>query len=99
MGFFTPKKENVDKVYNIKVELVSRPNTMNGKYRTCQLEQLAESYVANIKNDNVRLAEKLQKLANLADVMIAEAEAQGKDTKDLNVMKELGKKIKEAWDN
>ena len=71
-------------------DLYSRPNAMIGKYRAAQLglENLSE-----IKDSDIFFLETLKMKADLADKTIAEAEAQGKDTTDSNVMKELGEKI------
>ena len=85
--------EDLNKGELIKADLYSRPNAMNGKYRAGQLglENLAE-----IKDRDIFFLETLKMKADLADKMIAEAESQGKDTTDLNVMKELGEKINAA---
>lgn len=74
----------------IKADLYSRPNAMNGKYRAAQigLDDLAE-----IKDSDIFFLETLKVRADSADKIIAEAETQGKDTTDPNVMKDLGEKI------
>lgn len=84
------KIEDLSKGELIKADLYSRPNAMNGKYRVGQLglEDLAE-----IKDGDIFFLETLKMKADLADKMIAEAESQGKDTTDPNVMKDLGEKI------
>ena len=87
------KLEDLNKGELIKADLYSRPNAMNGKYRAGQLE--LES-LAEIKDSDIFFLETLKMKADLADKMIAEAESQGKDTTDLNVMKELGEKINAA---
>jgi hypothetical protein len=71
--------------------LVSRENYINGKYRIGQL--LGLSTLEQVKNDDIFFLETLQVRANSADKIIAEAESQGKNTNDINVMKELGKEI------
>jgi len=84
------KIEDLNKGEFIKADLYSRPNAMNGKYR---VGQLGLENLAAIKNSDIFFLETLQMKADLADKMIAEAELQGKDTADSNVMKELGEKI------
>ncbi|MBN1972557.1 MAG: hypothetical protein JW787_02890 [Sedimentisphaerales bacterium] len=84
------KVEDLNKGEFIKAELISRPNATNGKYRA---GQLGLDNLAEIKDSDIFFLETLQMKANLADKMIAEAESQGKDTTDRNVMKELGEKI------
>jgi hypothetical protein len=87
------KLEDLNKGELIKADLYSRPNAMNGKYRAGQLEL---ENLAEIKDSDIFFLETLKMKADLADKMIAEAESQGKDTTDLNVMKELGEKINAA---
>ena len=70
--------------------MYSRPNATNGKYI---MAQIGLDDVLDIKSSDVFFLETLQVRANSADKMIAEAESQGKDTTDPNVMKELGEKI------
>lgn len=84
------KIEDLNKGEFIKADLYSRPNAMNGKYR---VGQLGLENLAAIKDSDIFFLEMLQMKADLADKMIAEAELQGKDTADSNVMKELGEKI------
>ncbi len=87
------------KIYNkgeiIKADLYSRVNATNGKYRA---GQLGLENLAGIKDSDIFFLETLQMKANLADKMIveAEAEAEGKDTTNPDVMKELGEKINSA---
>lgn len=80
----------------IKADLISRPNATNGNYRKCQLYELETEYLVKVKDNDIFFLETLQRQANLADKMIAETEEAGKDISDLNVMKELGAKIKVA---
>ena len=82
--------EDLNKGDFIKAELYSSPNYLNGKYRA---GQLGLDDLAGIKNTDIFFLETLKMKADLADKMIAEAESQGKDTTDPNVMKELGEKI------
>jgi len=85
------KFEDLNKGDQIKADLYSRPNAMNGKYRTGQIFELDN--LAEIKDNDIFLLETLKVRADSADKIIAEAEAQGKDTSDINIMKELGEKI------
>jgi len=85
------KLEDLNKGELIKADLYSRPNAMNGKYRTGQIFGLDN--LAEIKDNDIFFLETLKVRADSADKMIAEAEAQGKDTTDLNVMRDLGKEI------
>ena len=85
--------EDLNKGKQIKVNLYSRKNSMNGKYR---LGKLGLDDLAEIKDSNIFFLETLKMKADLADKMIAEAEEQGKDTSDQNVMNELGEKINAA---
>ncbi len=89
----TKKIEDLNKGELIKADLYSRPNAMNGKYRAGQLEL---DNLAEIKDSDIFFLETLKMKADLADKMITEAEVQGEDTTDQNVMKELGKKINAA---
>ncbi|MFA6547649.1 MAG: hypothetical protein WCT11_01745 [Candidatus Magasanikbacteria bacterium] len=84
------KIENINKGKNIKADLYSRPNAMNGKYK---IGQLGLDNFATIQNDDIFFLETLEMKANLADKMITEAELLGKNTNDLNVMKNLGAEI------
>jgi hypothetical protein len=84
---------DINKGRLIKSELITRPNATNGKYRSCQFDQLECENVLKIKDSDIFFLETLQMTADLADKMIAEAELQGKDTTDSSVMKELGEKI------
>jgi hypothetical protein len=85
------KNDDINKGILIKADLVSRENYINGKYRIGQL--LGLSTLEQVKNDDIFFLETLQVRANSADKIIAEAESQGKNTNDINVMKELGKEI------
>jgi hypothetical protein len=85
--------EDLNKGELIKADLYSRPNAMNGKYRAGQLEL---ENLAEIKDSDIFFLETLKMKADLTDKIIAEAESQGKDTTDLNIMKELGEKINAA---
>jgi len=87
------KVEDLNKGELIKADLYSRPNAMNGKYRA---SQLGLDDLAGIKDGNIFFLETLKMKADLADKIIAEAEQQGKNTKDPSVMKELGEKINAA---
>jgi uncharacterized membrane protein len=87
------KIKDLNKGELIKVDLYSRPNATNGKYR---IGQLGLDNLAGIKDSDIFFLETLKMKADLADKMIAEAESQGKDTTDRNVMKELGEKINTA---
>jgi hypothetical protein len=92
----TEKKEELNKELYIKAELISRPNATNGKYRIFRLDQLEPENLVKIKDSDIFFLESLQMQADLADKMIAEVEAQGKDTTDLSVLKELSGKINDA---
>ncbi|MGW8184994.1 MAG: hypothetical protein ACWGHO_02690 [Candidatus Moraniibacteriota bacterium] len=76
----------------IKAELYSRPNAINGKYKTGQLGLELENLL-EIKDSDIFFLETLKMKADLADKIIAEAELGGRDTNDSNIMKELGEKI------
>src|SRR3989344_1300330 len=89
----TKKFEDLNKGDQIKADLYSRPNAMNGKYRAAQI---GLDDLAGIKSKDIFFLETLKMKADLADKMIAEAESQGKDTKDPEVIKELGEKINAA---
>lgn len=65
---------------------------MDGKYRAGQIFGLSD--VSKLINEkDIFFLETLQVRANSADQIIAEAELQGKNTNDINVMKELGEEI------
>ena len=87
----TNNYDDLSKGELIKADLYSRPNYINGKYRACQFMGLCN--LEQVKNDDVFFLETLQVRADSADKMIAEAELQGKDTNDINVMKDLGEEI------
>ncbi|MFA5157922.1 MAG: hypothetical protein WC451_01905 [Patescibacteria group bacterium] len=84
------KLENLTKGELIKADLYSRPNAMNGKYRA---GQIGLDDLSHIKDSDVFFLETLKVRADSADKIIAEAETQGKDTNDPNIMKKLGEKI------
>lgn len=84
----TKKIEDLNKGELIKADIYSRPNAI--KYRA---GQLGLDNLERIKDSDIFFLETLRMKADLADKMIAEAEAQGKDTTDPNVMKELGEEI------
>lgn len=88
----TKKFEELSKGDQSKAGLYSRPNTINGKYRAAQIG-LDEDDWSGIKDSDVFFLETLKVRADSADKIIKEAETQGKDTTDPNVMKELGEKI------
>ncbi|MFH1533400.1 MAG: hypothetical protein ABID64_00535 [Nitrospirota bacterium] len=85
--------EDLNKGELIKADLYSRKNALNGKYKAAHLglDNLSE-----IKNSDVFFLESLKMKADLADKMIAETDAQGKNTSDPNVMKKLGEEINVA---
>ena len=86
------KVEDLNKRELILADLYSRRNYMNGKYRAGQLFGLSDVSKL-IKEKDFFFLETLQVRADSADKIIAEAESQGKDTRDINVMKELGEEI------
>ncbi|MCL6097975.1 MAG: hypothetical protein M1391_05325, partial [Bacteroidetes bacterium] len=85
------RNEKVKKSRDIKADLYSRPNATNGKYRACKLLYLEN--LNEVKDTDVFFLESLQVRANSADKIIYEAEEQGLNTNDANIMKELGEKI------
>ena len=64
-----------------------------GNIELCHLDQLDPENIIRIKNNDVFFLESLQVRANSADKIIFEAEEQGLNTNDPDVMKELGEKI------
>lgn len=84
------KIEDLNKGDHIKADLYSRPNALNGKYRTGQLQL---NNLEEIKSSDIFFLEALKMKADLVDKMIEEAESEGKDTTDPNVMKALGEEI------
>src|SRR5437588_3712904 len=86
----TKKFEDLNKGEQIKADLYSRPNAINGKYRA---SGLGLDDLSGVKDSDVFFLETLKMKADLADKMIAEAEFQGKDTGDSKVMKGLGEEI------
>lgn len=89
----TKKNEELNKGRDIYAELISRPNASNGKYRLCRLDQLESKNLFKISVSDIFFLESLQVRADSADKIIAEAEEQGRNTTDPDVMKELGEKI------
>lgn len=83
------KTENLSRADEIKVDLYSRSNSINGKYKACKIDLEVD---ADNSNDVFFLETILMK-ANLADRIIAEAEAQGEDLSDLKTAQALGAKI------
>lgn len=86
----TKKFEDLNKGEKIMADLYSRPNAITGKYRAAQI---GLDDLSGIKDNDIFFLETLKVRADSADKIIAEAETQGKDTTDLNVLKELGEKI------
>lgn len=86
----TKKFEDLSKGDQIKADLYSRKNAMNGKYK---VGNLGLNDLSGIKDGNIFFLETLKMKADLADKVIAEAESQGKDTNNPKVMKELGEEI------
>lgn len=85
------KIEDLNKGGLILADLYSRPNYMNRKYNTGQI--LGLDNLAGVKDSDIFFLETLKARADSADRIIAEAESQGEDTIDPNVMKELGEEI------
>ncbi len=85
------KVEDFNKGELVKVDLYSRTNYLNGKYRAGQIFGLDN--LAEVKNNDIFFLETLKVRADSADKIIAEAETRGKDTTNPNVMKELGEEI------
>ena len=85
------KLDNVNAGALIKADIYSRPNATNGKYAA---GQLGLDDLGMIRDDDIFFLETMKMKADLADKIIAEAESQGKDTTDANVLKELGEKIR-----
>lgn len=83
--------EDLNKGEQIKADLYSRPNAINGKYQIAGLDDLIR-----IEEKDTFFLETLRMKANLADKLIKEAESQGKNTDDPEIMKELGVKINDA---
>jgi|GEM_PF-817998 len=82
--------EDLNKGEQIMADLYSRPNAMNGKYRAAQI---GLDDLSGIKDSDIFFLETLKVRADSADRIIAEAETQGKNTTDQNVMRELGEEI------
>lgn len=85
----TRKVEDLSKGDLIRADICSRPNAMNGKYKLGKLGLELE----DTRSKDTFFLETLKMKADLADKMIAEAEAQGQDMSNPDVMSELGKKI------
>ena len=81
----------MNKGMQIKADLYSRPNALNGKYDACQLHYLLN--LNEVKNNDLFYLESLQVRANSADEIITEAEKEGKDINDKDVLKSLGEEI------
>lgn len=79
-----------DKGRDIKADIYSRHNQMNGKYKA---GNLGLDDLVKINNNDIFFLETLKVKADLADKMIAKAESQGKDTADPKFMRDLGKEI------
>jgi len=74
----------------ILADIVSRPNSLNGKYKAAQIGLDCEK----ICNEKETLyLEGLKVKADFADKLFKEAEEQGKDTTNLSVLKNLGDEI------
>lgn len=72
----------------IKVDIYSRPNSLNGKYKAAKLE------LDNLSNiSDIFFLQTMRMRADLADKVIAEAESKGIDTANSEVMRDLGKEI------
>ena len=82
--------QDLNKGGQIKADLYSRPNAVNGKYRA---GQLGLDDLEGIKSSDTFFLETLKMKADLADKMIEEAELNGKNTSSPKVMKELGEEI------
>jgi hypothetical protein len=87
----TKQFEDLNKGEQIKADLYSRPNYIMGRYQAGHIFGLDN--LSEIKDNDIFFLETLKVRADSADKIIAEAETQGKDTTDPNVMKELGEEI------
>lgn len=85
--------ENLSDGELIMADLYSRPNAINGKYRVAKIG-LNDLSVINKKD--VFYLQTLKMKADLADIVIDEAESQGKNTNNPEIMKELGEEINSA---
>lgn len=85
------KNEELNKGELILADLYSRDNYVNGKYNAGHIFGLYDIDI-ELKND-VFFLETLQVRADSADRMIAEAEMQGKDTSNPEIMEAVGKEI------
>lgn len=86
------KDEDLNHRELILADLYSRQNYINGKYRAGQIFGLSDASKL-INEKDIFFLQTLQIRADSADKIIADAESQGKDTSDINVMKELGEEI------
>jgi len=85
--------EKVSKGKNIRIEIFSRRNSINGKYKICKI---GLDNLSKIDDNDISFLEALKMKADLADKMISEAELQGKDTSDPRIMEKLGEEINSA---
>jgi len=84
------KTEDLNKGEQIKADLYSRPNAMNGRYKAAKL---GLDNLTDVKSKDIFFLETLKMKADLADKKFAEAESQGKDLNDPNTIEELGEEI------
>lgn len=85
------RKDLKDKCDDIKADLYSRPNSVNGKYEACQLFYLVD--LQEVKGTDLFYLKSLQVRADSADKIIEEAELEGINTDDPETLKLLGEKI------
>jgi len=83
------KFEDLSKGDQIKADLYSRPNCIEGRYG--QIVGLND--INNVKSSDLFFMETLKVRADSADKIIAEAKSQGKDIDNPEIMKELSEKI------
>lgn len=86
----TKKFEDLSKGGQIKADLYSRDNTLNGKY---EAGNLGLDDLVGIKDKDIFFLETLKIKADYADNRIAATESEGKDTGDPKIMKKLGEQI------
>lgn len=84
------KLEDLNKGKLVKIDIYSRANSINGKYRIAKLEL---DNLAPIKDSDIFFLETLKMRADLADKMFSEAKSQGRDINDESVIKEIGEEI------
>jgi len=84
------KIEKAIKGGEIMAELYGRPNSINGKYKKLQV---GLDNLSNVNKDDIFFLETLKMKADMVDKMIKEFEAQGKDLKNPDVVKELSEEI------